>query len=88
MPPVPDPLASVPVSARDKTRGREYAEKATSRLAQAILQGYSDYDHLLEDADLDPIRDQPGFTEAIEPGHLDRRYAAVWTLRRTAKRSR
>ena len=73
-------LASVPVSARDKTRGREYAEKATSRLAQAILQGYSDYDHLLEDADLDPIRDQPGFTEAIEPGHLDRRYAAVWTF--------
>ena len=72
-------LASVPVSARDKSRGRGYADKAVAFLAQAIRQGYSDFAHILEDIDLDPIRDHPGYAEAVKPGHLDRRYTAVWS---------
>ena len=32
-----------------------------------------------EDADLDPIRDDPAFAEIMKAGHPDRRYAAVWS---------
>jgi formylglycine-generating enzyme required for sulfatase activity len=32
-----------------------------------------------EDGDLDPIRDNPAFTEIMKAGHSDHRYAAVWS---------
>jgi beta-lactamase regulating signal transducer with metallopeptidase domain/tetratricopeptide (TPR) repeat protein len=43
----------------DETRGLEALE-------QAVLAGYSDPDHMLSDADLRPLRDQPQFDELVE----------------------
>ena len=48
-------------------------------LRTAIENGYADYKHMQEDADLDPSRDLPAFVEIMKAGHLDRSYAAVWT---------
>jgi serine/threonine protein kinase/formylglycine-generating enzyme required for sulfatase activity/tetratricopeptide (TPR) repeat protein len=70
--------ASVPVGAKDKVRGAEYAEKAVALLKHAIRAGFSNVDQLIADADLDSIRDKPGYAAALEPAHLDRRYSSVW----------
>ena len=72
-------LASQPLSKKDPAKGRDRAERAIHLLQTAIQNGYSDYNHMQEDADLDPIRDLPAFAEIMKAGHLDRSYAAVWT---------
>src|SRR5205814_5957251 len=64
---------------KDQPRGRVYAETALRLLRQAIQNGYSDFNHMQEDADLNPIRDLPSFAEILTGGHPDRRYAAVWS---------
>jgi len=48
-------------------------------LKAAIASGYSDFNHMQEDADLDPIRGLREFCEIMKGGHLDRAYAAVWS---------
>ncbi len=47
-------------------------------LKAAIENGYSDFNHMQEDSDLDPIRDLPAFGEIMKAGRPDRSYAAVW----------
>ena len=71
-------LASQPLAKKDPAKGRDRAERAIRLLQTAIQNGYSDYNHMQEDADLDPIRDLPAFIEIMKVGHLDRSYAAVW----------
>ena len=71
-------LASQPLAKKDPAKGRDRAERAIHLLQTAIQNGYSDYNHMQEDADLDPIRDLPAFIEIMKVGHLDRSYAAVW----------
>ena len=72
-------LASVPVSARDNVKGSAYAETATALLAEAILRGYLNHAQILEGSDLDPIRNAPGYLEAIKLCRPDRRYSAALT---------
>ena len=72
-------LASQPLAKKDPAKGRDRAVRAIHLLQTAIQNGYSDYNHMQEDADLDPIRDLPAFIEIMKVGHLDRSYAAVWT---------
>ena len=72
-------LASQPLAKKAPAKGRDRAERAIHLLQTAIQNGYSDYNHMQEDADLDPIRDLPAFIEIMKVGHLDRSYAAVWT---------
>lgn len=72
-------LASQATAKRDQVKGKAHAERAISLLQTAIQNGYSDYGHMQEDADLDPIRDLPAFVEIMKASHLDRQYAAVWT---------
>ena len=72
-------LASQPLARKDPAKGRDRAERAIRLLQTAIQNGYSDYNHMQKDADLDPIRDLPAFAEIMKAGHLDRRYAAVWS---------
>ena len=74
-------LASQPLAKKDPAKGRDRAERAIHLLQTAIQNGYSDYNHMQEDADLDPIRDLPAFAEIMKAGHLDRSYAAVWSGR-------
>jgi formylglycine-generating enzyme required for sulfatase activity/tetratricopeptide (TPR) repeat protein len=71
-------LASQAVARRDKARGESLSERALDLLRKAIENGYTDYRHMQEDADLDPIRDLPAFADIIKPLHPDRSYAAVW----------
>jgi formylglycine-generating enzyme required for sulfatase activity len=72
-------LASRAMSRPGRAGGQGQAGRAIELLRAATADGYSDYDHMREDSDLDPIRDLPAFGELMKPGHPDRRYAAVWT---------
>ena len=71
-------LASQPLAKKDPTKGRDRAERAIHLLRTAIQNGYADYRHMQEDADLDPLRQLPAFADIMEAGHLDRSYTAVW----------
>jgi formylglycine-generating enzyme required for sulfatase activity/energy-coupling factor transporter ATP-binding protein EcfA2 len=72
-------LASKAVSRSDKAKGRQLAERCLQLLREAIKNDEADFREMGEDSDLDPIRDDPAFTEIMKAGHSDRRYAAVWT---------
>ncbi len=47
--------------------------------SEAVKNDDADFGKMDEDADLDPIRDDPAFAEIMKAGHPDRRYAAVWS---------
>jgi len=72
-------LASQALGRKDQTKRQPLADRAIGLLKAAIANGYSDFNHMREDADLDPIRGLPVFGEIMKGGHLDRVYAAVWT---------
>src|SRR5271157_5192058 len=72
-------LASQAVARKDQARSNSLSERAPNLLRTAIQNGYANYRHMQEDADLDPIRDLPAFADIMKPLHLDRSYAAVWT---------
>ena len=66
-------LASQALAGKDQAKGRELAERAIRLLRTAIQNGYSDYKHMQEDADLDPLRETPGVRrdhEGRAPGPL------------------
>ena len=71
-------LASHAVARKDQARSQALSERALSLLRKAIQNGYADYRHMQQDADLDPLRENPAFAEIMKAGHLDRSYAAVW----------
>ena len=71
-------LASQAVSRKDQARSKSLSERALSLLRKAIENGYVDYRHMQEDADLDPLRGLTAFADIMKPGHLERSYAAVW----------
>ena len=81
-------LASRAVSRSDKAKGRQLAERCLQLLEEAVKNDDADFGKMDEDADLDPIRDDPAFAEIMKAGHPDRRYAAVWTAMRASRRSR
>ena len=72
-------LASQATAKRDQAKGKAHAERAVSVLQAAVRNGYSDYNRMQEDADLDPIRGLPAFAEILKADHLDRRYTVVWS---------
>ena len=63
---------------RTRRRSKSLSERALSLLRRAIENGFSNYKHLQEYADLDPLRKLPAFADIMKAGHLDRSYAAVW----------
>ena len=71
-------LASRALDRPGRAGGRSQAERAIQLLRAAIDNGYSNFDHIQEDSDLDPIRGLPAFGEVIAAGQSDRRHAAVW----------
>ncbi len=72
-------LAAHAVMAASPARGQEMGVRAIQLLKDAIRNGFSDYDHMEEDVDLESIRSLPAFGEIMKAGHLHRRYAAVWS---------
>jgi hypothetical protein len=72
-------LASRAISRSDKVKGRHLAERCLQLLREAIKNDEADFGKMNEDADLDPIRDDPAFAEIIKAGRPDRRYAAAWS---------
>ena len=76
-PPVPFPWHQEPISRSDKAKGRQLAERCLQLLREAVKNDDADFGRMDEDADLDPIRDDPAFAEIMKAGHPDRRYAAV-----------
>jgi formylglycine-generating enzyme required for sulfatase activity/tetratricopeptide (TPR) repeat protein len=71
-------LASRAVSRSDQAKGRHLAERCLQLLRELVKNDDADFGKMDEDADLDPIRDDPAFAEIMKAGHPDRRYAAVW----------
>ena len=71
-------LAAQALGRKDQARRQALADRALGVLKTAIENGYSDYSHMQEAADLDPIRGRPEFGEIMKAGRLDRSYAAVW----------
>ena len=71
-------LASRAISRSDQAKGRQLAERCLQLLGEAIKNGDADFAKMDEDADLDPIRDDPAFAEIMRAGHPDRRYASAW----------
>ena len=79
MPLVPSPWHQEPSPARTRRRSRQLSERCLQLLREAIKNDDADSGRMEEDADLDPIRDDPAFAEIMKAGHPDRRYAAVWS---------
>jgi serine/threonine protein kinase/formylglycine-generating enzyme required for sulfatase activity/tetratricopeptide (TPR) repeat protein len=71
-------LASRAISQSDKTKGRQFAERCLQLLREAVKNDDADFGKIDEDADLDPIRNDPAFIEIMKASHSDRRYAAAW----------
>ena len=55
--------------------------QSSNLLREAVKNDDADFGQMDDDADLDPIRDDPAFAEIMKAGHPDRRYAAVWSTR-------
>ncbi len=72
-------LASSAVSRSDKAKCRQLAERSLQLLREAVKNDDAYFGKMDDDADLDPIRDDPAFAEIMQAGHPDRRYAAVWS---------
>ncbi len=72
-------LASKAISRSDKMKARQLAERCLQLLREAVKNDDADFGRMEEDADLDPIRDDPAFAEIMKEGHSDRRYSAVWS---------
>ncbi len=71
-------LASSAVSGTNKSMSRQLEERCLRLLEEAIKNDEADFGTMDDDAALDPIRDNPGFSELMKLGHADRRYAALW----------
>ncbi len=71
-------LASRAVSHSDSTRGHQLAQRSLQLIRDLVKNGDAEFARMEEDADLDPIRDDPAFDEIMKAGHSDHRYAAVW----------
>jgi formylglycine-generating enzyme required for sulfatase activity len=71
-------LASGALAQKDHARSQTFSERAIGLLRKAIQIGYANYQHMQEDADLDPLRVLPAFADIMKSGHLDRSYAAIW----------
>ena len=71
-------VASRAAAHTDPARSQSLSDRAFGLLRKAIENGYADFRHMNEDADLDPIRDLPAFADIMKAGHLVRSYAAVW----------
>ena len=78
-PPVPFPWHQEPSPARTRRRVVNLRSDAFNLLRKAVKNDDADFGKMDEDADLDPIRDDPAFAEIMKAGHPDRRYAAVWS---------
>jgi formylglycine-generating enzyme required for sulfatase activity/tetratricopeptide (TPR) repeat protein len=72
-------LASQAAGTKDAAERRALAARAVGLLRSLVQSGDADFGRMDEDPELDPIRDDPAFAEAMKAGHPDRRYAAVWT---------
>ena len=72
-------LASKAVGKKDKDESRALASRALGLLNDLVESGDADFGKMDEDAGLDPIRDDPAFTEVMTAGRPERRYAAIWT---------
>jgi formylglycine-generating enzyme required for sulfatase activity len=72
-------LASKALARRDQAQGRQLVERSLHLLRESVQKGDTDFGKLDEDPDLDPVRDDPAFTEVMKAGHPQRRYAAVWS---------
>ena len=78
-PPVPFPWHPEPSPARTRRRVVNLRSDVSRLLREAVKNDDADFGKMDEDADLDPIRDDPAFAEIMKAGHPDRRYAAVWS---------
>jgi formylglycine-generating enzyme required for sulfatase activity len=73
-------LARLPAPGTD---ARACADRAVALLRQAWRAGYANSANLESDADLDPIRQHPGFQAFCREEHFERRYSTIWYVSTT-----
>ena len=71
-------LASKAISRSNKAKGRQLVERSLQLLRETVKNDEADFGKMEQDADFDPIREDPAFGEIIKAGHPERRYATVW----------
>jgi serine/threonine protein kinase/formylglycine-generating enzyme required for sulfatase activity/tetratricopeptide (TPR) repeat protein len=71
-------LASRAISRSNKAKGRQLEVQCLEVLRELVKNNDADFGRMDEDPDLDPIRDDPSFTEIMKGGHPECRMAAVW----------
>ena len=72
-------LTARALKATNPAKSLEQGTRAIALLKEAIRVGYSDFDFIQQDPDLDPIRELPAFAEIMNAGRADCRYAALWS---------
>jgi len=71
-------LASKAVARSDKTRARQLAERSVQLLRELAQEGDASFEHIDDDFELDPIRDEPAFVEIMKTALPDRYYDTLW----------
>jgi serine/threonine protein kinase/formylglycine-generating enzyme required for sulfatase activity len=71
-------LASAAVAPKRPNSAKAYAGRAVALLRQAIADGYSDFEHLQSDSDLEAVRSRAEFRDLLKCANLDRWYLSAW----------
>jgi serine/threonine protein kinase/formylglycine-generating enzyme required for sulfatase activity/tetratricopeptide (TPR) repeat protein len=61
------------------TRSNAFQSRAVQLLSEAVKNDEADFGKMEEEADFDPLRDAPMFSELMKAGRPGRRYAAAWS---------
>ena len=67
------------INRTDKSGSRTFADRAIVLVQRAIEDGYADYPVLVNDPDLEAVREYPAFKRIAGTAHPDRHYAVSWT---------
>jgi formylglycine-generating enzyme required for sulfatase activity len=71
-------VAARVVAEGDADKAVAYRDRAVALLREAIANGYTNYLNIVSDADLDPLREHPGYLDLLKAGKLEYRYLGVW----------
>jgi formylglycine-generating enzyme required for sulfatase activity/tetratricopeptide (TPR) repeat protein len=71
-------VASRALVGKDGAKAKRYSDRALALIKEAVANGYTNYLQMQTDPNLDPLREQPAFTQLLQVGRLERHYLAVW----------
>jgi tetratricopeptide (TPR) repeat protein len=76
-------VASHVLAGKDPARAKQYADRAVTLLDDAFARGFRNYQLLLTDSDMDPVRGHAGFQAFLDKAQVNRLYTALWHQNQT-----